>query len=494
MKKKEYFFLVCLFALSFFICLQNGCSPIHTLYFSDGSIYQYVGHLICKGKMPYVDAFDHKGPILYLINALSLLGGVKGIWILDCVVMAVYSAAGFFIAKRFVHSFWAFWVSVLATTGLVNSYWIGNTPDWYSTVATLLCMYFFVNYFQKGTIQKNEILLIGVAVAFCFWQKFTTIVVIGCFCLGVLIVDYVKHRNNTAFRINCVFFCFLGFCLISIPLLAWLWSKGALAKMIDNYFLFSISYGTTMVSWDEKLTALLFFLRDPLIAISLVVTVLYAVLILALKYLGFFPREHSFWKDSEEDIQLITISCIALLLQALINAIAGRSYVQYKSILYPCALLEICIFLKFVLNFSYFGKAMKCVFPVFAAITLINNIGLSSVHQKIYPIPHTYAASVINAVRENTDDNSLITVASPDHCGLYLKTGKESATTYPYIQADLYRYEVFWKDYNNQLLKNKPAVIVWNNNWDKNRYLPIELLEDYETSPMGQLDILVKKG
>ena len=491
MKRRDYIYLAGLFLLSVFISLQNVCSPIsQRLNYSDSSIYQYIGHLICEGKMPYLDAFDHKGPILYLINALSLLGGIRGIWVIDAVLMISYAYLCFIITKRFISSGWAFVVSAIAVTALVNTYWIGNTPDWYCTQATLFCMYIFVKYFQDGILRRREMFLIGVAVAFCFWQKFTTIGVIGCLCLGVLFADYFSNRNNAVFRINCIAFCLSGFFTVSIPVLVWLWRGGALIKMFESYFLFSTSYGTSEVLMREKLTALSYFLQDPFVAAALVSIVLFAFSIWLLKSTKFVFSEQSYSKNAGEDTTLMTISCISLLLQAIVNAMAGRSYLQYKSILYPCALLEICIFLKFILKLSDYRKMAMQALCFVAVCMLLFNINKAVDNQAVLTQHDT---DVVAAIKEKTTDNFLIAVASPDHCGLYLWTNTESATTYPYIQADMYGDMEFWEEYNRQLQESSPTVIAWNNNWNKDKFLSAELLDNYDTATYGRIDLLVKK-
>ena len=35
---------------------------------TDSSVFLYIGRQMHRGKVPYIDLFDHKGPILYLIQ------------------------------------------------------------------------------------------------------------------------------------------------------------------------------------------------------------------------------------------------------------------------------------------------------------------------------------------------------------------------------------------------------------------------------------------
>jgi len=49
-------------------------SPHFALFFNDKEISKYAGLVIFKGGVPYRDAFDHKPPLIYFLNALGWAG------------------------------------------------------------------------------------------------------------------------------------------------------------------------------------------------------------------------------------------------------------------------------------------------------------------------------------------------------------------------------------------------------------------------------------
>ena len=50
----------------------------------DSSIFHYVARVMKDGGMPYLDTFDHKGPLVYLIDVLGLSINEKiGVWIME---------------------------------------------------------------------------------------------------------------------------------------------------------------------------------------------------------------------------------------------------------------------------------------------------------------------------------------------------------------------------------------------------------------------------
>ncbi len=60
------------FAFAFFLCYALALNPF-TLYSGyDQAIFEQMGLGMLQGRIPYVDLFDHKGFLLYAINAAGL--------------------------------------------------------------------------------------------------------------------------------------------------------------------------------------------------------------------------------------------------------------------------------------------------------------------------------------------------------------------------------------------------------------------------------------
>ena len=125
-KRKIFFFCVVLFIALFNLDVSPfkyviparpflECPNNQLAY--DTCVYLYVGNLIPQGLMPYKDAFDHKGPLLYLMMALGLLiGNVAGVWVLSigCLIISAYYA---YKTARLLVSPWA--ASLAASVSLL---------------------------------------------------------------------------------------------------------------------------------------------------------------------------------------------------------------------------------------------------------------------------------------------------------------------------------------------------------------------------------------
>src|SRR3972149_2535829 len=69
----------------------------------DGGIFLYIGSLILKGRIPYLDVWENKGPLVFYINALGLFlpnGSRWGVWFLEFLFFLAAGWIGWLILKR----------------------------------------------------------------------------------------------------------------------------------------------------------------------------------------------------------------------------------------------------------------------------------------------------------------------------------------------------------------------------------------------------------
>lgn len=54
----------------------------------DSGVFLYIGQQILDGSIPYRDIWDHKGPVIYYINAVGLFighGSLWGVWLVQLI-------------------------------------------------------------------------------------------------------------------------------------------------------------------------------------------------------------------------------------------------------------------------------------------------------------------------------------------------------------------------------------------------------------------------
>lgn len=95
---------MCAISVLFVALFSYSTSP---LYFHDGydsCVFMTMGLAILEGKVPYADLFDHKGPVLYFINAFGLwIGrGKIGVFFLQIIANAISFTFIYKIARLFL--------------------------------------------------------------------------------------------------------------------------------------------------------------------------------------------------------------------------------------------------------------------------------------------------------------------------------------------------------------------------------------------------------
>ena len=86
---------------AFILSLCASTNPFRIKYMNtDSAVFNYIARIMLKGGMPYRDTFDHKGPLLYLINAFGVLINENiGIWLLELINIFIILYFSFKIAK-----------------------------------------------------------------------------------------------------------------------------------------------------------------------------------------------------------------------------------------------------------------------------------------------------------------------------------------------------------------------------------------------------------
>ena len=80
------FLLLCFLSFIFLAFFSVSTSFLYDYPKSiDSHVYQVIGKLWNEGYLPYVDVWDHKGPVIYFINAIgyALTGNKYGVFIIQ---------------------------------------------------------------------------------------------------------------------------------------------------------------------------------------------------------------------------------------------------------------------------------------------------------------------------------------------------------------------------------------------------------------------------
>ena len=208
---------------------------------TDLSVFLYIGQRILKGDVPYLDVWDHKGPLVYYIDAvgLGLTGGSRwGVWLLEFVFVVGAAWVGFKLLKQALGTWPALFGMVLLTLQLQLVIDGGNLTEEYSLLFQFSTLWFFWKALHdKGTMQY---IFAGAAAGFCFLLRPNNIGV------GLAIALYLTWLAISARKADGwkpLAALVAGGLIVLAPAALYFWAAGALPALWDQVFNFNLAYG-----------------------------------------------------------------------------------------------------------------------------------------------------------------------------------------------------------------------------------------------------------
>lgn len=233
-------------AICFLLLYSFSTSPLFLNEGMDSAVFKTMGLAILKGKVPYVDIFDHKGPILYFINALGqwLIPGRMGVFILQVIGLSVAMVYMFKIARLFVGyalSFLVVLFTLFIYGGVIQE---GNQCEEWMMYFFVIAIYYALYYFVKQSNRDYQVKF-GFLYGFCFGITFfirpnDAVAMIGGLMIGLTIwLIYKKEYKRSIF--NALTFV-MGYLLVAIPVFSYFAYYHAVGDMWYGLAGFNNSY------------------------------------------------------------------------------------------------------------------------------------------------------------------------------------------------------------------------------------------------------------
>lgn len=467
--RKDSICCVLLIVLAVFVCLGNNAFSNRQIW-TDSSVFQYVAMEMQQGRMPYLDTFDHKGPLIYVINYLGLaISRSYGIWILECVGIVVTMLYGYRTARLCAKP----GVS-LAAVGLSSVFVCfcmqgGNFTEEYAMPLIAIGLYIFLQYFTRGEIGKGSIFLCGASMGGVLLLRPNMIAV---WIAGCLLVLFDCIRNKTVSRLPGFIGSFLaGMAVCILPFVLWLYAGGALRAAMDSYITFNFQYSSCkrhQMGWLEVGKYLIFHFVPVISALGILVML---------------------FRDRTNKSMLILLSW---LLSVILILLPGNPYQHYALVLIPVIVYPITWLISWCVDSV--GTKRKAAVLVFAAILCWNvgSQGKQMVDTVLYSVSHAIAAepepdAVVDIILERTDDDDCITVYGNSN-RYYLLSQRMSASRYSYQNPIGIVNPEILEEYFDELDRNIPKVVVWPNcqedpDWKQDRMYQFLEVHGYLRDP-----------
>lgn len=264
-RKRETFIgaaLALLMAVVFSLIFYTCNTPLGPAVGSDNAMYLTMGTALAKGYAPYTDIFDHKGPLLFILQMIPQL-----------------FTSGYSTLAVFVQEVLFLWTCllVLARMGrklgvpaiLVQLCYLAiyapltdgaNLTEEYANLFTLMGFDVMLSVFGEGFDEEKPLFkpafAIGVMAMFCFMLRANNMLPL-CAGVGALAMYFIFMKKWQALG-SCAAGFVLGCVVAFAPIALWLLHYGAFGDMIYGAFKHNMMYAET-----QGLSRMHMLLRDP---------------------------------------------------------------------------------------------------------------------------------------------------------------------------------------------------------------------------------------
>jgi hypothetical protein len=219
----------------------------------DAAFFALAGQLVRAGQVPYVAFWDHKPPLIYLIDAFALglsSGGVWGIWLVAVAALAVTLGIA-----------WRAWrPTVGPTAAIIGMTWVAasvgvvapfNLTEGYVLPVHAAAMLLVTRWSPLRRRVFVPGLLIGAlaGLAFMLRPNFVGAPAVVMATMGIGLLSTRQTHKLPVWVIGVV----AGLALTIAPILVWLGTENALRPFVEQVFGYNAVYSTA--SWASRARA-----------------------------------------------------------------------------------------------------------------------------------------------------------------------------------------------------------------------------------------------
>lgn len=443
-KDLAYYFLFAL--LSFLITCNSSTILLKEAFLNpDSYSYRYMGMLMAKGGLPYVDGFDNKGPFIYFLNYLGYcINKQYGVWLLELIFVFLFLVVAYRFSLRFLKGFTAF-MAVIFSVSSLNSFFVGNMNEEYSLVFLTLGLLIFVDYSLFDNKSLLRIFICGACFGAVLLFKPNMIILWPFFCLYV-VFDYLIKRH--AFPAKFSFMFLAGFVTSIAPFMIWMLLKGVFTEYWKDCFVSNMAMTGGLFSG-----ASLFDTTKSLFFTSMMEVHIFILLFLILK---------------KKNVVFNLVYIAFMLVNLVMTCLSCIPYSHYGMILIPSFIYPVCAIVNYLSDtvlrnkkttVNYLLAVLSVMFFVFLISNFFDFVKEVSSGNK----PDRNKEQVISLILENTNENDRILVLG-FRCSDYVLSDRLASTKFYYQLSNVHYADgddVMIEDINSSLPK---MVIVENEN------------------------------
>ena len=462
---KEKICYIAIFAVVIlFVLVGVNSSPLNNAVIqNDSAVFQIMGRGLTKGQIIYKDLFDHKGPIVYIINAMAYIINPKiGLFIIETLInyvgaIFIFKTARIFVGRKVSGTLT---VTYFAMIFLFASG--GNFTEEYSMTFTSIAMYCIIRILYKNEYENKWLWIsIGVTFAINFFIKPTYIGIWIAF--GIIQLIYSVKEKKIKKLIKYIWYMTIGIFVVTVPIIVYLIANNDINDFINAYFVLNMKYANSTIK--EKVEKFVLLTIQSKSILLIIFSFICNIVIIANKKLNIKNKA------------FITLFYVITLI---LTAWAPNLYRHYLIQLATVNILELlgmCLYIKENLILKDYEKEILKDIPqnlVFSFIIIailiptLYNIacdgGICSKEAKYYK---EYYAKLEELKPYLSEDDEIIVLGNDSYYYIYLNKYPKFKYffQYPIIKSD----SEIKRETEMYVLNEKPKMIIMNND-DSRRY------------------------
>ena len=334
---------IALLLMDLFITMSSTLNPFsHTMPTTDSAVFIYMGQRLREGAIPYLQIFDHKGPMLYAIEWLGLTvgnGNLAGIWFLEVIFMFASLYFMYRTARLFTDSEVVSVAAVaLGSELFINAFGRGNLSEEYALPFIAYSLYVFLKFIRTSVFTYPEVGMTGACFGSILLIRANMISVWVSWMPVILILLLTDPGRKMSQKITAILKLTISFAagmiLVMAPFVGWYSAHHALSAMINTYLGYNSQY---MGGNPESLSSIGSVIRTFSHMESLT-TFIFSIYLVAV-------TQWSYHNLKSRRMIVCWGNVLYLVVTAYLMSISGRNYSHYLTVLIPCLVLTLTFLL-----------------------------------------------------------------------------------------------------------------------------------------------------
>ena len=249
------FLVLLLLSAAVLLVFSDSTSPLYPYnYGIDSAFNRFVGLNILRNKILYKDIWDHKGPLLFLIQAVGAIGGTRNagpslvffLQILSLSVSLFFCWKSYTVSdlknNAFIHYPFFLFASVLSLLVFSKTIEGGNLNEEWCLPFISCSLFLFAKYSDSGKNRHPRLysFVHGVCCGVIAFIRVNNGLPVFC-GLAVIALRLAKEREWRNIVEN-ILSGILGFSFVAIPVLFYFSANNAFSEMIHATFIHNIKY------------------------------------------------------------------------------------------------------------------------------------------------------------------------------------------------------------------------------------------------------------